>query len=69
MSEVRLQVCFMMVWFGGCTVRVLDPLGAICCSGLDENMFTLRAETRAYSCVMHRGGDGQNTVPQSDTVD
>lgn len=26
------------------------------CSALDENMFTLRAETSAHSCVMHRGG-------------
>lgn len=43
---------------GGCVC----PLGAICCSGLDENMFTLGAETRAYSCVMRRGGDGQENT-------
>lgn len=63
-NKVRLEDFYFLCWCSvqGSSVRVY-PLGAICCSRLDENMFTLRAETRAYSCVMHRGEDGQqNTV-------
>lgn len=53
--EVRSE--FFSLSFPQVSQSVQDafPFRAICCSSRqDENMFTLRAETRAYSCVMRR---------------
>lgn len=39
--------------------RVPAPCHSPCCSGLDENMFTLRAEARANSLRVNARGSGR----------
>lgn len=61
-SELYLMYpCVFMAAERACFLR------AICCSRLDENMFTLRAETRVYSCVMQRGVDWQKNTAHGQT--